>query len=54
LSVDELLAELNRFWNASKDPHYKGEHPECEVIQRELLKAFSDLDDEELAALLKT
>lgn len=53
MSIEELLSELNKFWNASEDPRFKGEHPQCDVIHQKLFDAFSDLDNDKLVEILK-
>jgi hypothetical protein len=52
MSIQELLKQLDSFWNISADPRYKGEHPDCGRIQDELLAELRKLTDDELLELL--
>ena len=52
MSIQEMLEQLDSFWNASSDPRLKGEHPDCGRIHDMLIKEFRKLPDDELLAII--
>jgi hypothetical protein len=53
MSIQDLLGQLNTFWNASANPRYQGEHPECLKLQEQLKTLLSELSDDELLQTVK-
>ncbi len=52
MSIQEMLEQLNKYWNASSDPRYRGEHPECGKLHDMLIKEFRKLQDDEILAII--
>ncbi len=52
MGLEELLKELNIYYNINHDPRFRGEHPKCAEIHDQLFKIFSGMGEEELRTLL--
>lgn len=50
--IEELLDELDKAWNDTDDPRYKGENPRCLQINEILIPLFKKMDDDELLKIL--
>lgn len=50
--IEELLDELDKAWNDTDDPRYKGENPRCSEINDILIPLFEKMDDDELLKIL--
>lgn len=50
--MEELLNELDAFWNMNSDPRYKGEHPQCTKILDQIAEEFAKMDEDELRGLI--
>lgn len=48
----KLLEDLDKFWNMTSDPRYRGEHPKCGDIILQLIDIFSEMDEDDLRKLL--
>lgn len=52
MSLEELLKELDKFYNIDHDPRYKGMHPKCDEILDELEEEFAKMKEDDLRKLL--
>lgn len=52
MGLEELLKELNIYYNINHDPRFRGEHPKCAEIHDQLFEIFSGMGEEELRTLL--
>lgn len=50
--IEELLDELDKAWNDTEDPRWKGENPRCLQINEILIPLFKNMDDDELLKIL--
>lgn len=50
--IEELLDELDKAWNDTDDPRWKGENPKCLEINDILIPLFKKMDDDELLKIL--
>lgn len=50
--IEDLLDELDKAWNDTDDPRYKGENPRCLQINEILIPLFKKMDDDELLKIL--
>lgn len=50
--INKLLEELNDLWNSSEDPRFKGEHPGCDRIQKQIAKEFQNMEDNDVIEIL--
>jgi hypothetical protein len=50
--IDELFEELDKLWNSSDDPRYKGENPACYIVLDEIEKNFLTMSDDEIKEAL--
>lgn len=50
--IEKLLDELDKAWNDTDDPRWKGENPRCSEIDDILIPLFKKMDDEELLKIL--
>lgn len=50
--LNELLEELNIFFNMFSDPRYRGAHPKCDEIHDEMINILKDMEDTELETFL--
>lgn len=50
--IKELLDELDKAWNDTDDPRWKGENPKCLEINDILIPLFKKMDDDELLKIL--
>lgn len=51
-TVNQLLKELDVFWNASDDDRFKGEHPDCLRIQDEIKEILSGMNEDAICEVL--
>ena len=51
-NVNKLLEDLDKFWNMTSDPRYRGEHPMCDEICMQLIDIFNEMDEDDLRKLL--
>lgn len=49
--LNELLAELDKYWNIFSDERLKGEHPKCADIQEEIVYMLYVMTDEQVRNL---
>ena len=50
--IKKLLDELDKAWNDTEDPRWKGENPRCLQINEILIPLFKKMDDDELLKIL--
>lgn len=50
--IEDLLDELDKAWNDTYDPRWKGENPRCSEIDDILIPLFEKMDDDELLNIL--
>lgn len=50
--IEDLLDELDKAWNDTDDPRWKGENPRCSEIDDILIPLFEKMDDDELLNIL--
>lgn len=50
--INTLLGELNILWNSSEDERYKGEHPGCDRLHKEIEEELRKMDEEEIRDIL--
>ena len=50
--LNELLDELDKYWNMFSDSRIKGEHPKCEDIQDEIKHMLFVMSDEQIRDLI--
>ena len=50
--IEELLDELDKAWNSTEDPLWRGENPRCSEIHDILIPLFKKMDDDELLKIL--
>lgn len=50
--IEELLDELDKAWNSTEDPLWRGENPRCSEIDDILIPLFEKMDDDELLKIL--
>ena len=50
--LNELLDELDKYWNMFSDSRIKGEHPKCEDIQDEIKHMLFVMSDEKIRDLI--
>ena len=50
--IKELLDELDKAWNDTDDPRWKGENPKCLEINDILIPLFKKMEDDELLKIL--
>lgn len=50
--LNELLDELDKYWNMFSDSRIKGEHPKCEDIQDEIKQMLFVMSDEQIRDLI--
>ena len=51
--IEKLLNELDKAWNDTEDPRWKGENPRCSEIDDILISLFRKMDNNELLDILK-
>lgn len=51
--IKKLLDELDKAWNDTEDPRWKGENPRCSEISDMLIPLFKKMDDNELLDILR-
>lgn len=51
--LKKKFVELDKFWNASDDTRFKGEHPNVNYVHKEILKAVANMDSDEADSLIK-
>ncbi len=52
MNIQEILEQLNKYWNASSDQRFRGEHPECNKLHDMLIKEFRKLQDDEILDII--
>lgn len=50
--IEDLLDELDKAWNDTDDPRWKGENPRCSEKDDILIPLFEKMDDDELLNIL--
>lgn len=51
-SLEELLKELDIYYNIDSDPRYRGAHPRCSEILEQVTEQFLKMDESDLRVLL--
>ncbi len=50
--IEKLLDELDKAWNSTDDPLWRGENPRCSEIHDILIPLFKKKNDNELLCIL--